>query len=87
MAGIKGADGFYQICGAVELAPALAPLPPDGPLEVAPPAEPAPPDLEGEPKEPAVPSTPLPEVGELANSSPPWLPFRYVRPAWGGVRR
>ncbi len=56
------------------------------PLEVAPPAEPAPPDLEGEPKEPDVPSTPLPEVGELANSSPPWLPFRYVRPAWGGVR-
>ncbi len=35
MAGAKGADGFYHICGAVELAPALAPLPPDGALEFA----------------------------------------------------
>jgi uncharacterized protein YgiM (DUF1202 family) len=56
------------------------------PLEIAPPAEPALPDLEGEPEAPAEPAPPLLDVGALPTSNPPWLPFNYVRPVWGGVR-
>lgn len=56
------------------------------PLELALPAEPALPELEPEPETPAVPWGPLPEVAGPSISSPPWLPFPYVRPAWGGVR-
>ncbi len=54
------------------------------PLEVAPPVEAEPPDKE--PERPAEPVEPLPEVALPANADPPWLPHRYVRPAWGGVR-
>jgi hypothetical protein len=56
------------------------------PLEIAPPADPAPPDKEAEPAQPAEPLAPLPEVELPASANPPWLPWRYVRPAWGGVR-
>jgi uncharacterized protein YgiM (DUF1202 family) len=55
-------------------------------LEIAPPAEPALPEQEGEPEQPAAPAPPLLEAGELPGSNPPWLPFNYVRPVWGGVR-
>lgn len=56
------------------------------PLDIAPPAEPALPEEELEPVLPAKPVAPLPEVGQPASANPPWLPYRYVRPAWGGVR-
>lgn len=56
------------------------------PLEIAPPVEPALPDKEPEPVAPTEPTAPLPEVALPANANPPWLPWRYVRPAWGGVR-
>ena len=56
------------------------------PLELAPPIEPLLPEPEPEPEKPAAPVTPLPEVGEPATSNPPWLPYRYVRPTWSGVR-
>ncbi len=56
------------------------------PLELAAPAEPEWSDGEMEPAEPKAPLAPLDEVAGPASSNPPWLPFRYLRPAWGGVQ-
>lgn len=55
-------------------------------LELTAPAEPASPEVEPEPAQPKAPAAPLPEVDGPASANPPWQPFRYVRPAWGGVK-
>ena len=56
------------------------------PLEIAPAAEEPAAIGEPEPGAPSVSTEPLIEVPTAAESSPPWLPYRYVRPSWGGVR-
>jgi hypothetical protein len=40
---------------------------------------------EPEPGSPAVALEPLIEVPTAAESDPPWLPYRYIRPMWGGI--
>ncbi len=56
------------------------------PLEIVSPVEE--PALIGEPEpgEPIVAVEPLVEVPTATETNPPWLPYRYVRPMWGGVR-
>lgn len=58
----------------------------ESPLDLAAPVEPALPEAEPEPAEPKAPLAPLDEVAGPASSNPPWSPFRYLRPAWGGVQ-
>lgn len=53
-------------------------------LELSSPAEPAAP--EPAPAPPKAPWAPLPEVLAPAAANPPWLLWRYVRPAWSGVK-
>ena len=56
------------------------------PLEIVSPVEEPAMIGEPEPGEAVVTVEPLVEVPTAAESNPPWLPYRYVRPMWGGVR-
>jgi uncharacterized protein YgiM (DUF1202 family) len=55
-------------------------------LELTAPAEPGAIEAEPAPGRPSAPPEPLTEVAPPESSNPPWLPYRYVRPAWGGVK-
>ena len=56
------------------------------PLEIVSPVEEPAAIGEPEPGQAVVAVEPLVEVPTAAESNPPWLPYRYVRPMWGGVR-
>ena len=56
------------------------------PLEIVSPVEEPATIGEPEPGEPIVAVEPLVEVPTATETNPPWLPYRYVRPMWGGVR-